>query len=147
MDQLPDFNLRFSPELQASFELSKSMQLRFSKLLRDETLSPQEKAEQILQYCEHALEDAHGKSPTGPGEPGDTPGLEAFLGILWSELLNAVKDTNEHHSHLVEVVKILKRSDHASLNWRVWGTETTWSKLPCLGMEIREDFNGTHFEP
>ena len=79
----------------------------------------------------------------------DTPGLEAFLYELWSEVVKMAQEDDMYHARLVEILAELKKTGNDELkkterDWRVWGAPASLSELSTFGAVARDAFEGVH---
>ncbi|KAL1745162.1 hypothetical protein HDZ31DRAFT_63417 [Schizophyllum fasciatum] len=111
-------------------------------LLKDFTVPPDAAADKIAQLCE---EQVRSSSPRRHSiSHGDTPGLEAFLWLFWSLLLQAVEQTDSDalHTRVLDVMAQLKTHE-SPRDWCVWGSaHQIWQDLVLFGPNVRESLNG-----
>ena len=114
------------------------------EILRDTSLPPTQAATLIVEACDSAVSLAsEGKQVSNTG---DTPGLEDFMWILWSNVLSIAQESDPAQPRLIEILRTLKTSNHKGAAWRIWGSETSWADLPIFGAQARERFNGTFLQ-
>ena len=108
--------------------------------IRNQAISPQQVADQIVEASKPYLQ---GASTTHVACDGDTPGLESFFWSIWCEVFKLAQEDRSTHDRIAHVLAALKdKHDDGCEDWRLWGSESNWSKLPAFGLVSREMLNG-----
>ena len=109
--------------------------------IREVTISSSGAADRIIALCAQSVAEA---AADDVGDEDSTPGLESFLWFLWETVIGEIVYCEPQlHERLLEVLKWMKKRGRTGCGgWRVWGEDMDWARVPLLGPNIRECFNG-----
>ena len=109
--------------------------------IREVTISSSGAADRIIALCAQSVAEA---AADDVGDEDSTPGLDGFLWFLWETVIGEIVYCEPQlHERLLEVLKWMKRRGRTGCGgWRVWGEDMDWARVPLLGPNIRECFNG-----
>ncbi|KAI1784139.1 hypothetical protein LXA43DRAFT_1067014, partial [Ganoderma leucocontextum] len=104
--------------------------------IEDQTLSPQQAADEIAKQCKRSIESAptHGNPTPDDGDGDEDSG---------SEVIRLAQEDVSTHDRIAHILAALKaKGSEGCEGWKLWGEETDWSKLPAFGLISREEMNG-----